>query len=58
MLDQVNIKGLENFTMGDLVWSNKDGGYWWYTFVMPAHNITTEVLYKEYQNSVAEMADP
>ena len=58
MLDQVNIKGLENFTMGDLVWSNKDGGYWWYTFVMPAHNITTEVLYKEYQNSLAEMADP
>ena len=57
MLDQVNFNGLENFTMGDLIWSDT-GGFWYYTFNMPAHNITTEVIFKEYQNAFAEMADP
>ncbi len=55
MLDQVNILGLENFTMGDLTW---DGSKWYYEFIMPARNITAEVLYKEYQNTEAEMANP
>ncbi len=54
-LDQVNIIGLENFTMGDLVWV---GSCWEYEFIMPAHNITTEVIYKEYQNELAEMTNP
>lgn len=57
MLDQVNFNGLENFTMGDLIW-NDGGGFWYYTFYMPAHNITTEVIYKEYQNAFAEQANP
>ena len=54
-LDQVNIIGLENFTMGDLEWV---GSCWEYEFIMPAHNITTEVIYKEYQNELSEQTNP
>jgi hypothetical protein len=55
-LDQVNVKGIDNFTMGDLTWDA--GGYWYYTFYMPPTNLTTEVLYKEYQNTLAEQMNP
>ena len=60
VLDQVNVKGIDNFTMGDLRWTKDDGGKdcWYYEFIMPAQDLTTEVLYKEYANELAEMLDP
>ncbi len=56
-LDQVNVKGIDNFTMGDLTWDEL-GNEWTYTFYMPPTNLTTEVLYKEYQNTLAEQMNP
>ncbi|MBP3210587.1 MAG: LysM peptidoglycan-binding domain-containing protein [Oscillospiraceae bacterium] len=53
-LDQVNINGI-NFTMGNLIW---DSPVWYYEFIMPANNVTTEVLYKEAQNEMGEMTNP
>ena len=60
VLDQVNVVGIDNFTMGDLKWTKDDSGKdcWYYEFIMPAQDLTTEVLYKEYANDLAEMLDP
>ena len=60
VLDQVNVVGIDNFTMGDLKWTKDDSGKdcWYYRFIMPEQNLVTEVLYKEYANDLAEMLDP
>ena len=53
----LNLKGIEYICIGDSTWDEL-GNEWTYTFYMPPTNLTTEVLYKEYQNTLAEQMNP